>query len=92
MRAAGDAWRSVADTARTVAAGSSELTAGTLAVADRMAESASADVVELGATISSSAREFGRTAWDGLVTPNVDEVRSVWNEKVVGPVEPDKSN
>ena len=92
VRAAGDAWRSVADAARTVTAGVSELNAGTLALADRMAESVSADAVELGATVSSSAREFARTAWDGLVTPNVEEVRSLWNEKVSGAVEPDTSN
>jgi hypothetical protein len=92
VRAAGDAWRSVADTAHTVAADVSELYAGTLALADRMAKSASADAVELGATVSSSAREFVRTAWDGLVAPNVEEVRSLWNEKVAGAVEPDTSN
>jgi predicted anti-sigma-YlaC factor YlaD len=72
-----DASRSVADTAGTVAAGVTEL---------------KADAVELGATVSSSSREFARTAWDGLIAPNVQQVRSLWNEKVSGTVEPDTSN
>lgn len=92
VRAAGHTWRSVADTAHTVAAGASELKTGAVALADRMAESVSADAVELGATVSGSAQELARTAWDGLVMPNVERVRSLWNETVSGAVEPDTSN
>jgi hypothetical protein len=91
-RAAEDTWRFVADTAGTVGEGISELNAVTLTVADQVAESASANVVEFGANVSSSARELTRTVWDELVTPNLEEVRSLWNEKVSGAVEPDTSN
>lgn len=89
---AGQAWHSVAETARTAAAGAGDLTANTLGFADRLAASLSAKAVELGTTVSSSARDLGRAAWDGLVTRNVEEIRSLWNEKVSGAVEPDTSN
>jgi anti-sigma factor RsiW len=92
VRAAGHAWRSVADTSHTVAAAAAELQTSTLNLAERIAESASAGAVELGTTVSSSTRELARTAWDGLVAPNVEKVRSLWNENASGAVEPDTSN
>jgi predicted anti-sigma-YlaC factor YlaD len=91
-RAVGDTWRFVADTAHTVGAGIGELNAITLTLVDQVAESASANAVELGANVSGSARELVRTAWDGLLAPNLEEVRSLWNEKVSGAVEPDTGN
>jgi hypothetical protein len=91
VRAAEDAWRSAAETARTAAVGLGKLNAGTLSFFDEVAESASANAIELGATLSSSSRELTRTVWDRLLAPNVEEVRSLWNEKVSGAVEPDTS-
>jgi hypothetical protein len=91
-RAAGGAWRFVADTARTAGEGISELNAGTLTLVDQAAETASANALALGSSVSGSARELTRTAWDELVTPSVEEVRSLWNENVSGAVEPDTRN
>jgi predicted anti-sigma-YlaC factor YlaD len=91
VRAAEDAWRSAAEAARTAAVGLGKLNAGTLSFFDEVAESASANAVELGATLSGSSRELTRTVWDGLLAPNVEEVRSLWNEKASGAVEPDTS-
>jgi len=92
LRAGAEAWRAGADAMRTVAASVAEMKAGAVTRADRIARAASADAIEMGSTVSDSARDLARNAWDDLIMGNVQEIRSIWNEKVSGSVEPDTSN
>jgi len=92
LRAGVETWRSVSNATRTVTASVTEMKAGAIARADRIARSASADAIEMGSTVSDSARELARNAWDDLITRNVQEIRSIWNEKVSRSVESDTSN